>query len=44
MNVLTRVIKIEKSDDVRFVTLEELNAMIDKTPKKEGRKEEHEKK
>lgn len=44
MNVLTRVIKIEKSDDVRFVTLEELNAMIDKTPKKEGRKEDHEKK
>lgn len=37
MNVLTRVIKIEKADDVRFLTLEELNSIADKTSLKERR-------
>ncbi len=44
MNVLTRSIKIEKSDDVRFLTLEELNGLIDKTSTKERRSDNNEEK
>lgn len=44
MNVLTRSIKIEKSDDVRFLTLEELNGLIDKSSTKERRSNNNEEK